>query len=118
MDDPARQTKLTLEPWLPVFSLATSHHWKMSVPPSATDQGNIHWSREETMVLIELYRQHPCLWNVKVDMYRDRDKRAAAMRQITEDMNRSGTTVTTSNVKRKIESLRNQHRRELRKMQK
>ncbi|KAG7176331.1 Neuronal pentraxin-2-like 7 [Homarus americanus] len=33
-------------------------------------------------------------------------------------MNRSGTTVTTSDVKRKIESLRNQHRRELRKMQK
>ncbi|KAG7168093.1 putative Alcohol dehydrogenase transcription factor Myb/SANT-like-containing protein 32 [Homarus americanus] len=88
----------------------------MSVPLSATDQGNIHWSREETMVLIELYRQHPCLWNVKVDMYRD--KRAAAPKQITEDMNRSGTTVTTSDVKRKIESLRNQHRRELRKMQK
>ncbi|KAG7165314.1 putative Alcohol dehydrogenase transcription factor Myb/SANT-like-containing protein 7 [Homarus americanus] len=70
----------------------------MSVPPSATDQGNIHWSREETMVLIELYRQHPYLWNVKVDMYRDRDKRAAALRQITEDMNRSGTTVTTSEI--------------------
>ncbi|KAG7172109.1 putative Alcohol dehydrogenase transcription factor Myb/SANT-like-containing protein 2 [Homarus americanus] len=50
------------------------------------------------MVLIELYRQHPCLWNVKVDMYRDRDKRAAALRQITEDMNRSGTTVTTSDI--------------------
>ncbi|KAG7163818.1 putative Alcohol dehydrogenase transcription factor Myb/SANT-like-containing protein 31 [Homarus americanus] len=32
-------------------------------------------------------------------------------------MSRSGTTVTTSDVKRKIESLRNQHRRELRKMQ-
>lgn len=50
-------------------------------------------------------------------MYRDRDKRTAALTAITEDMKRSGSNVNTGEVKRKIESIRNQHRRELRKMQ-
>ncbi|XP_066971896.1 uncharacterized protein [Macrobrachium rosenbergii] len=73
-------------------------------------------TEKETLLLIELYRQNPCLWNVKADVYKDRNKRVAAINEITAGMNRSGLSVTASEVKKKIESIRSQFRRELRKL--
>ena len=58
------------------------------------------WSKEQTMMLIELYRNHPCLWNVKLTDYRDRDKRAAALKSLAEEM-KEERNLTTNELKRK-----------------
>ena len=74
--------------------------------------GKIHWSREATLNLIELYKQLPCLWDVKADIYRDREERASAYNKIVRDLKIDNLTV--EEVKRKLGLLRNQHRREMR----
>ena len=74
-----------------------------------------HRYRKETLLLIELYRQNPCLWNVKADVYKYRNKRVAAINKITAELQKSGLSAHTSEVKKKIESIRSQYRRELRK---
>lgn len=42
------------------------------------------------MELIELYRQHPCLWDVTKEVYRDRDRRTSAIREITANLKQIG----------------------------
>ncbi|XP_071529508.1 uncharacterized protein [Panulirus ornatus] len=82
-----------------------------------------HWDRRETLLLIDLYRQNPCLWNVRAEVYKDRNKRVAAINNITAELqksglSKSGLSVITSEVKKKIESIRSQFGRELRKLEK
>ena len=62
---------------------------------------NVPWSKEQTMGLIDLYRQYPCLWKVRSKEYRDRDKRAAALNSMCEHYE----GMTTSDLKKKIEEL-------------
>ncbi|XP_064082982.1 uncharacterized protein LOC135198998 [Macrobrachium nipponense] len=80
---------------------------------SGKETANIHWSREEIIQLIDLYRQHPCLWNVKSDMYKDRAERVAALTAIAAELRKTCVAITTGDIKRKIETLQNQHRREM-----
>ena len=47
-----------------------------------SDRNAMSWSKEQTMVLIELYRQYPCLWNVKSKDYKDGQKRDAELTSI------------------------------------
>ncbi|XP_066970138.1 uncharacterized protein [Macrobrachium rosenbergii] len=75
-----------------------------------------HWSRQLTLNLIELYRQHPCLWDVREEVYKDRDARTAAIKQITTNLKQNATYMNEVEVKRKIALLQNQHRREMRKV--
>ncbi|MPC73891.1 hypothetical protein E2C01_068232 [Portunus trituberculatus] len=42
---------------------------------TSVKEKSCHWDRKETLLLIELYRQNPCLRNVKADVYKDRNKR-------------------------------------------
>ena len=59
------------------------------------------WSKEQTMMLIELYRNHPCLWNVKLTDYTvETDKRAAALKSLAEEM-KEERNLTTNEVKKK-----------------
>ena len=44
------------------------------------------WSTPLTMKLIDLYRQNPCLWNVKLDVYKDRNKRSSALKVIAAEL--------------------------------
>ena len=69
-------------------------------------------------LLIELCRQNPCLWNVKADVYKDRNKRVAAINNKSAELQKSGLFANASEVKKKIESIRSQYRRELRKLEK
>ena len=69
-------------------------------------------------MLIQLYRQNPCLWNVKTDVYKVRNKRVAAIHKITAELQESGLSANASEVKKKIESIRCQYRGELRKLEK
>ncbi|MPC70329.1 hypothetical protein E2C01_064573 [Portunus trituberculatus] len=68
---------------------------------TSVKEKSCHWDRKETLLLIELYRQNLCLWNVKADVYKDRNKRVAATNEITAGLNRSGLSATTSEVKKK-----------------
>lgn len=61
------------------------------------------------MELIELYRQHPCLWDVTKEVYRDRDRRTSAIREITANLKQIGGNMKEGEVKRKLCLLRNQH---------
>ena len=56
---------------------------------SGEEQVNIRWSREETIQLIDLYRQHQCLWEVKNDKYKNRNKRMAALMAIAKDLRKT-----------------------------
>ena len=80
---------------------------------SSKEPTNIHWSRQETIQLIDLYRQYPCLWNVKSDKYKDRGKRVAALMAIAEELRKTCAAIITGDIKWKIETLRTQHRREM-----
>ena len=77
-----------------------------------------YWERKETLMLIQLYRQNPRLWNIKTDVYKDRNKRVAAINKIRAELQESGLSANASEVKKKIESVRCQYRRELRKLEK
>ena len=76
------------------------------------------WTKEATRHLIDLYREEPCLWNVKTVEYRDRDRKATSLQRIAEPMNNGGWSFSAEDVKKKIDTLRNQHRRERRQLQK
>ena len=53
------------------------------------------WTKEATRHLIDLYREEPCLWNVKTVEYRNRDRKATALQKIAEHMNNSGWSSCT-----------------------
>lgn len=86
----------------------------MSLPPPKKE----HWSRQDILILIESYRKYPCLWNVKSKLYKDRDKRAAALSSISEELKRNGVSATINEIKRKLDGIRCQYRREKNKMRK
>ncbi|XP_066951681.1 uncharacterized protein [Macrobrachium rosenbergii] len=75
---------------------------------------DFEWDRRATLLLIDQYRQHPCLWNVKDELFRVRCQRVAAIDLITEELKRRGLSVNKVKVKNKIECILNQYRRELR----
>ena len=83
-------------------------------PGAANEPTNIQWSRQETTCLIHMYRQQPCLWNVKSVAYKDRNKHVVALTAITKEMQKMYVSVTTVDIKRKIDTLRNQYRHEMR----
>ena len=75
------------------------------------------WTREATRHLIDFYREEPCLRNVKSVEYRNRDRKATALQKIAEHMNSSGWSLSAEDVRKKIDTLRNQHRRDRRHVQ-
>ena len=75
------------------------------------------WTREGTRHLIDLYKEEPCLWNVKTVEYRNRDRKATALQKIAEHMNKSGWSFSEDELRKKIDTLRNQYRRERRNLQ-
>ncbi|XP_068246512.1 uncharacterized protein [Palaemon carinicauda] len=75
-----------------------------------------HWSRQLTLNLIELYRQHPCLWDVRKEVYKDLEARTAAIKEITAHLKQYVANMNEVEVKRKLALLRNQHRKEMRKV--
>ncbi|MPC91338.1 hypothetical protein E2C01_086366 [Portunus trituberculatus] len=64
------------------------------------------WTREATRHLIDLYREEPCLWNVKTVEYRNRDRKATTLQKIAEHMNNSGWSFSEEEVRKKIDTLK------------
>ncbi|XP_076037095.1 uncharacterized protein LOC143022656 [Oratosquilla oratoria] len=88
----------------------------MAAQDNSSEPPTIYWSKALTSTLIDLYRKNPCLWNVKLKCYKNRDKRITAVKAIAAEMREHGTSVTTDDIKKKIDTLRNQYRRECKKV--
>ncbi|XP_064082554.1 uncharacterized protein LOC135198673 isoform X1 [Macrobrachium nipponense] len=72
----------------------------------------MEWKREEVRCLINAYRHQPCLWNVKLQEYKSRYARDAAMRKLVEVMLVINEEITEEDIKKKIHTLRGQYKRE------
>lgn len=51
-------------------------------------------SKTSTLLLIELFKDEPCLWDYNNDNYNKKNKRAAALQRIIEKMEEGGDTLS------------------------
>ncbi|XP_054738313.1 uncharacterized protein LOC129244613 [Anastrepha obliqua] len=70
------------------------------------------WTREKITQLIELYRQHDCLWNHYTEAYKNKEKRTKAIEDIC-----SNLRITKMDFGKKIHNLRNQFNSEMKKLE-
>ena len=77
-------------------------------------ESNFQWTRAITLQFIDLLKQHPCLWQVKNDNYKNKIVRnsslAAIIKALNENMN---CEATQSDVMKKLHTLRSQFRKEM-----
>ncbi|CAH2006592.1 unnamed protein product [Acanthoscelides obtectus] len=85
----------------------------MASPPSVNEQKAMKWDKESTLKLIEMYEAHPELWNCILKEYRDRDKKAQAIKNIADQLK-----TTEAEVEEKWHNLRCQMNSEIRKIKK
>nr|CAI5829116.1 unnamed protein product [Callosobruchus analis] len=71
--------------------------------------GDKKWNTENTCKLIELYREHSILWDPKNKDYKNRYKKADALKEISLSLN-----VPLNDVDKKIKNINNQYARERR----
>lgn len=77
------------------------------------------WSREATTILIELYEGFPCLYEVSLEDYHNKNKRVAAIEEITLNFNnRNFTSLSSKLIQEKIHGIRSQFLAELNKIKK
>ncbi|XP_068243556.1 uncharacterized protein [Palaemon carinicauda] len=84
---------------------------------SNNESSNLHWSRKDTTWLIGMYRQQSCLWNVKSADYKNRKMRLAALTAIKTELQKKHGDITIKDIKKKLDTLRNQYRREMRQLE-
>lgn len=65
------------------------------------------WTTDVTIKFLKAYEQHPCLWNNKLVIYKDRNKRNEALNKIVEIMSDSVGDFDVNCAKAKIRSIRN-----------
>ena len=73
----------------------------------------LEWKREDVLLLLSCYKEHPVLWNVKLTEYRDRNAKEIAYLKIHEVMQNDIQNITTEQIKKKIHTLRSQYKREI-----
>ncbi|XP_018016053.1 uncharacterized protein LOC108672823 [Hyalella azteca] len=73
------------------------------------------WSRDITERLIDLYREAPCLWQVKSSIYKDRILRIQALEKISKELEKLDTSINIEKIRKKIHTLRCQFRTEMNK---
>ena len=74
----------------------------------------IEWSKKNTSVFIDLLKDRNCLWQVGCKDYKNKVLRDAAIKAITATMSRHIVGLNEEDIKKKINTLRTQFRRELR----
>nr|XP_023028610.1 uncharacterized protein LOC111516713 [Leptinotarsa decemlineata] len=72
--------------------------------------GEKKWNTENTYKLIELYREHPLLWDPKNKDYKNRYKKADALKEISLELN----IKSVADVEKKIRNINSQYKRERR----
>ena len=65
---------------------------------------------------IEIYKSEPCLWKVKSDDYHNRDKRNAAYKKLIEKLQEIQPEANLDMVKKKINNMRSNVRKEQKKI--
>ena len=70
------------------------------------------WTKELTLQLIEKYRELRCLWEVKSDIYKNRSVKSDAYNTLFQHMKALHDNCTLDIVKKKINTLRSQYRKE------
>lgn len=73
---------------------------------------NSKWTASQNYRFVELYVQHPCLFNAKSNLYKNKRAREAALTEISKCMNLSGT----QEAYRKSRIIRSTYFQELRKI--
>ena len=71
------------------------------------------WNRHLVSLLIENFRAHPCLWKVKHKDYKNKTLRLQALRQIKSVLSVFVPNLTEELLRKKIDGIRGQFRREL-----
>ena len=84
----------------------------MSASSLLTTGASMIWSRENTMNFIIYLHQQPALWKIKSDEYRNRDLKIIAINTLIEKMKTHNITMDENYVKKKINNLRSQFRKE------
>ncbi|KAI4455587.1 hypothetical protein MML48_9g00001466 [Holotrichia oblita] len=75
------------------------------------------WKNEDTTIkFVEYYREHECLWNVSLPIYKNKQPRESAIQKIVEAMNIPD--FKTHDVKNKIKNLKSTYNQELIKIRK
>lgn len=76
---------------------------------------NIEWTKGSTLQLIELLKSHPCIWQSKHTAYRVKSVRRASLYSIARELSKSmNCVITSSDIMKKMHTLRSQYRREIR----
>ncbi|KAK7068178.1 hypothetical protein SK128_025789, partial [Halocaridina rubra] len=71
----------------------------------------MEWTRDQTTLVIDLYRSHPALWDATCTDYKNKIQKADAWRDISAAMG-----VERAEVERKMRTVLAQFRRELKKI--
>ena len=74
------------------------------------------FSADETLKLVQLYREQECLWNIRCDEYKNKQIRTSALQQILKEMGINGIKI--EDIKSKIKSIRNTYLLEVDKIEK
>ena len=73
----------------------------------------VEWKRDEIFALIQLYQEHPVLWNVKLPSYKNRNEREIAFKKVHFEIHKISETITFAAVKNKVHTLRSQYEKEI-----
>lgn len=83
-----------------------------SVPQAVQPRKTSVWTREKITQLIELYKEHNCLWNHWDESYKNKEKRNRAIEHIC-----SILSISKFEFGKKIHNLRNQFNSEMKKLE-
>lgn len=72
--------------------------------------------QELTLQVIELYRDRPCLYQVKSDIYRNRNKKSKEYAILLDYVKNVNPLCSLEIIKKKLNTLRSQYRKELKLM--
>jgi len=64
------------------------------------------WDDEDVLKLIHFYELRPCLWNITLMEYRNKDMKRAMEKELAENLHRTGMWKTTFNQLGIIDNLR------------
>lgn len=71
---------------------------------------SLKWSESVMLKFLELYHKHDCLWNHRLDTYKNRDARESALGSIIKEMEIDGLTI--ADLKNKIKTIRTMYKKE------
>lgn len=76
-------------------------------------QERLEWTWANTLQLLDLFKQHPCLWHVENKNYKNKHERSVSLNAVAKELSDTmKCDVTPYLIMKKIHTLRAQYRRE------